>query len=390
MLSTIESNLSKEDDEEDDTILYLFETIGLLLGRTGLDTQQKEQYITAAMTPHVQSMNQTLQQLSQQQQQEEGEHQKLCQSISAIAYLSKGFTKPIPVEVQNVLSQTIPICYNVLQTFPTEFQIRNKIMIYLQRMIQSLDHNSTATILLGMIPQYTLHLIPQSTPEDILDVAQLLCALITKYKSSCVEALDSSLLPFLQKIHTITSTSTDTSGIIPRHMRTEQISIQKLSFQFLFTMVSTDCTNILLSTTNIGSLQDIFNLMGNGALQINDPIIQRTCILFFRHLLSQWDNQIQRQHLELFYQYLLQIFLPGIVQAMLRPTFLHEDALFYRCICETSSILHILKQNHHSLFLNISLPPDVIESMKQPSNEKEMQTCLVSIIQMHKLKKQVE
>jgi exportin-T len=70
----------------DDT-LNLFETIGLLLGRTaGLDAAEQERHLTQVMTPHVRSIEQILEQKQAVAQESEAYGEILSGSIAAIAF----------------------------------------------------------------------------------------------------------------------------------------------------------------------------------------------------------------------------------------------------------------------------------------------------------------
>ena len=59
----------------------------------------------------------------------------LASSIAAIAFLSKAYSRQAPPHVKSVLLETIPISLNVLKSLPSHELVRNKMMIYLQRMI---------------------------------------------------------------------------------------------------------------------------------------------------------------------------------------------------------------------------------------------------------------
>jgi exportin-T len=169
----------------------------------------------------------------------------LSGSIAAIAFLSKGFKKQPPYEIQMVLLETLNIALAVLEALPNhEQQVRNKSFILLQRLIQCLEDK-----VLPSMPPLLYLLIAHCTTEDVLDVAQLFNQLCIKFKAKAIPAMDAALLPFLQKCHALivplltscgaptasssSSSSEEIAIITAPHQRTEQLSIQKLTFAVL-------------------------------------------------------------------------------------------------------------------------------------------------------------
>jgi exportin-T len=179
--------------------LNLFETIGLLLGKTGLEPAEQQQYLTQVMTPHVRSIERVLDQQKQAVAQEpEVYGDILSGSIAAIAFLSKGFKKQPPYEIQMVLLETLNIALAVLEALPNNEQVRNKSFVLLQRLIQCLEDK-----VLPSMPRLLYLLIAHCTTEDVLDVAQLFNQLCIKFKANAIPAMDAALLPFLQKCHAL-------------------------------------------------------------------------------------------------------------------------------------------------------------------------------------------
>ncbi len=172
----------------------LFETMGLLLGKTGLAPTDQQNSLAQVVSPHIRSMEQTLQSDFLQRDPEScGE--RLAASIAAIAYLSKGFKDP-PVEVQLVLAETISITLSVLEALPENDDVRSKTFVLLQRMILCIRAK-----LLPTMPRFLLLLIEHCTTDDIQDVAQLLNQLCIKFGADAIPAIDPALLPFLRKCH---------------------------------------------------------------------------------------------------------------------------------------------------------------------------------------------
>ena len=149
--------------------LNLFETIGLLLGKNGLSSSEQGQYLTQVMTPHVRSIETILNDKKQELAQDPDSYgETLSNSIAAIAYLSKGFKKP-PSEVKAVLMETLQVAFSVLEALPGVKEVRNKMYVFVQRLIQCLGDK-----VLNVMPRLLFLLIQNCTTEDILDVSQLI------------------------------------------------------------------------------------------------------------------------------------------------------------------------------------------------------------------------
>ena len=395
--------------------LNLFETIGLLLGKNGLSPSEQGQYLTNVMTPHVHSIKTILNEMKQYNSQDpETYGETLSNSIAAIAYLSKGFKKP-SIEVQTVLLETLEVAFSVLEALPNNEEIRNKTYVFVQRLIQCLEDK-----VLNIMPRLLFLLIQHCTAEDILDVSQLINQLCIKFKANATCALDSNLLPYLQKCHHISNTIGVDTGApehqqgqdveVAPHLRTEQLSIQKLSYAVLNHIVSNDVTAVLISPTNISSLEAILQSMSEGAVSVEDPLMKKTCLIFFRLLLNQWvtttimtvgnggnnvdSSDVPDYIVQGYVQFICDVLVPGMLQFFLRNDgiFNINDANSFRLLVEFSCILEILKTRLPEIFGNVvdktiqqlALPLPMVEGFRLASTRKEFEDCLKGIIQQHR------
>eukprot|EP00584_Thalassiosira_punctigera_P016369 CAMPEP_0172576752 /NCGR_PEP_ID=MMETSP1067-20121228/137885_1 /TAXON_ID=265564 ORGANISM="Thalassiosira punctigera, Strain Tpunct2005C2" /NCGR_SAMPLE_ID=MMETSP1067 /ASSEMBLY_ACC=CAM_ASM_000444 /LENGTH=297 /DNA_ID=CAMNT_0013369429 /DNA_START=700 /DNA_END=1590 /DNA_ORIENTATION=- len=178
-----------------DEALYLFEATGILLGQTGLDAAVQVRCATAVLTPHIQSIERTLQSPDLTGD-VEAYGEQLSMSISAIAQLSKGWSKHPPPEVQAVLAAAVDVCRNVLVVLPSSPSVRNRTAVLLQRMILCLGEG-----VLPAMPSFLDRLLEHcATEEDVLDASQLINQLCIKFKERAAPAVDGALLPFLRRV----------------------------------------------------------------------------------------------------------------------------------------------------------------------------------------------
>jgi len=388
--------------------LNLFETIGLLLGKNGLSPSEQGQYLAQVMTPHVRSIEVILNDKKQELSLDPDTYgETLSNSIAAIAYLSKGFRKP-PPEVQNVLLETLQIAFSVLEALPNNDQVRNKTYVFVQRLIQCLEDK-----VLNAMPRLLFLLIQHCNTEDILDVSQLMNQLCIKFKTKSVCALDSNLLPFLQKCHHLSNTLV-TQNItsqeclqghdvaVAPHLRTEQLSIQKLSYAVLNHIVSNGVTAVLLSSTNVSSLEVILQSMSEGAIKVEDPLMKKTCLIFFRMLLDQWvpnpngasngssGDGAPNFVIQGYVTIVCDVLIPGVFQHFLRTdgTFNINDANDFRLVQEFARILEILKTRIpevlgnavNRISMQIKMPAPMADGFRTASNKKEFENCFNALI----------
>lgn len=386
-------------------VLNLFETIGLLLGKTGLSPQEQQQYLTQVMTPHVRSIESVLADSQQAIKEDPDTYgEKLSNSIAAIAYLSKGFKRP-PIEVQAILLETSQIAMAVLEALPTNDVVRSKTLVLIQRLIQCLEEK-----ILPVIPRMLFVLISNCTSEDILDVAQLMNQLCMKFRANAITSLDASLLPFLQRCQYLStqllveSSHANAEDVNAPHLRTEQLSIQKLSYVVLQHVVVHRSTAMLLSPTNVSSLEAILQIMSNGAIQVEDPVMKKSCLVFFRELLDQWipcaDGRYEEaptvQPSEVLVQGMVKFFcdtlLPGMLQVFLSTSshFNVDDANHFRCLSEFSGMMEILMKRlpevyKQEILLNkfavrAGFSQAVIEEFRTATNRKDVELAFKRLI----------
>lgn len=344
--------------------LYLFEATGILLGQTGLDAAVQVRCATAVLTPHIRSIEQTL--LTPELTHDlETYGEQLSMSISAIAQLSKGWSKHPPPEVQSVLAATVDVCRNVLVALPSSASVRNRTAVLLQRMILCLGEG-----ILPAMPSFFAPLLENCTSEeDVLDASQLMNQLCIKFKEKMIPCMDSAVLPFLQRVLAIQPTemtvgnsniidgSTVSGGISPPpHLITEQLSIRKQAFSTLQHIALHNVDAVLYSETNMASLGDVLQLMNDGATTVPDPLMNKVCAQFFCELIKRWGCDVAGRDqqspgpppttvTDAFFDFVYSVSIPGMMRHILDVNFNVKDALHCRVLAEFGRALWLLKQS---------------------------------------------
>jgi len=371
---------------ESDDKLYLFEAIGILLGKTGMEAAEQQRYLTAVMTPHVRSIEEILA-CPDAKQDPETFGAALAASISSIAFLSKGFKNPCP-EVQAVLLETVAICLRVLRALPESDEVRNKSLIFLQRMILCIGPR-----VLPPMPPFLDLLITHCTNQDILDVSHLLNQLCSKFKEEAIGAVDAAVSPFLRKCYSLMPTFDEVvcQGDIPPHLLTEQLSVKKISYAFLQHVATYKVTPVLLSNNNIGSIEQVLQYMSEGAMSVQDPTLKKTCVIFFRELVDQWaaDGSIPTEHAAVqrgFNQFIGETIVPGLVKSILDPSFNENDAMQARNVTQVAKLLSVLREKrddseYEQVFISnvlarLQCPSEAVIAFRGARDDKEIEKAL--------------
>lgn len=376
----------------DDT-LFLFETIGLLLGKTGLESSDQQCYLTAVMTPHVRSIEHMLTATPGLQRDAEHYGQVLSGSIAAITHLSKGFYRPVD-DVCVVLAEPLTISLTVLQVLPNSDHVRNKTMVLLQQMILCVGKN-----IIPIMPKFLHLLIAHCTSDDLLFVSQIFNQLCMKFKDEAPPAIDAALLPFLQKCQSLAPAQDEVAGrseSVPPHLRTEQLSVQKLAFTVLQHIATHKATEVLLSPTNSGHFEIVLKTMSDGAIYLDDPVVKKTCIRFFRELVNQWarPSRIDDGCRLCFLTFVCQTLIPGVFLSLLSRSFNERDANYARVVSEFGHTLFALKsksetddlyqQSIGNMLASRAFAPEPLDVLKNVSSSEGIEECLNQILSVSK------
>lgn len=363
-----------------DDSLYLFETIGILLGKTGLNEQQQQQSLTMVMAPHVQKIEKLLSTTDPNVSLDPNNYgDALSESVAAIAYLSKGFKAP-PESVQIVLAETLNISLAVLRRLPSHELVRKNCAIVWQRMAICLKSK-----VLPMTPAFLQLEIEYCTSEDLVDAAQIMNQCCMKFKQHASPALDEALFPFLKKCHSLIPIGGN--GEVPPQLKSEQLAIKKLMFNVPYQIVSNGATNLLVSPQNSGGLKDILKIMSDGAISNEDPTTTKTCISFFRIFLQQLDQQISEGGIERnLLSHIYDELIPGLLESISNPAFDGKDAMQARILHEFAHLLISIKSTRgvdefQQAVLQRTLhhrgcPVSILEAYQVAVEVKQMQRCL--------------
>lgn len=410
----------------DDT-LYLFETIGLLLGKTNLSAADQQTYLTQIMTPHVQSIERGLAaaQTVPSLRATPGSHcnpngnaeesdsddddtvdpigKSLAHSIAALTYLTKGFPKVPPEAVQVVFLETLNVTVRVLETLPSSEAVRSKSMTHLQSMIQSLMKNEQSRgHILSLVPRFLSPLIQYCTADDYTFVGQIFNRTCLKCKADAIPVLDGAFLPFFSKCQALMAaittavvteatphTDEHNMAFVPPHAAAEQLGVLKVTFVVVECIVTTEVTPLLLSAANAPHLRNVLTHVAQGAIQISEPSVRKTCLHILRELVDQWIVPLEQQQfcsvevsrglLSILYQTVL----PGVLAAFVSSDFDERDAQKYRNVVDFSRLVHIMisKDDIDNVLTSLyatNAPSGSLEALRTSDDVKSVERLLMS------------
>mmetsp|Transcript_16925 Transcript_16925/g.39036 ORF Transcript_16925/g.39036 Transcript_16925/m.39036 type:complete len:1037 (+) Transcript_16925:138-3248(+) len=364
-----------------DDALYLLETTGILLGKTGLSPQDQQSSFQSVMAPHVQCIQNGVVLLGGSPNQlydNDDVGIRLAASIAAMIHITKGFFGgKCPLQegspIRPLLAQALVCTLEALKKAHAVDGVRRNSAVLFQRMIPCLG----VGVLTHAEAFLTLLIRHAQTLEDLQDVAQLWNQLCIKFQAKAVPALTVALWPFLEKCHGLMPTVVETPT--PSHVETEQWAIQKWVYLVLQHTVSYKATDILLAPVNASRIQVLLETMGAGAMgsggaseqqqQQQLAGAQKTCLIFFRELMQQWGKDHQPNNGEnnggstpqnVFLWYTHEQLIPGMMQKWI-PTAKASDAMTTRVVSEFAQLLWITK-GQNAL---VSSPPTCAKDLEK-------------------------
>ena len=89
--------------------------------------------------------------------------------------------------------------------------------------------------------------------------------------------------------------------------------------------------------------------MSEGALNVQEPILKKTCIMFFRELVDQWaaDGRMPNEQVAVhrgFNQFIGDTIVPGLIKSILDSSFNEKDAMQARSVTQVAKLLSVLRE----------------------------------------------
>jgi len=273
LLATASQGLRSEDR------LYLFETMGILIGKGSIDQDKRALFLSQLLLPHIDSMKKLTQEKNGHSYSTED---ALADSLSALARLATGFNVRCSDAIKDVFFSTLDPIQLVLSSFADKMVVRSKIMIVLQRLILCIGDR-----ILPKVHLFIPTLIQYADDDDIAFVCQFLIQLCAKFKASAGPVIDPFILPFTTKCHELINLKVAGSHV-SNGKKFETFMIKKQMCNLFQHMAMYKLSPVLVSQANIAQLPAVFQTMCEGSCLLDEGTIQRSCFKFFRDVLKEW------------------------------------------------------------------------------------------------------
>ena len=130
--------------------------------------------------------------------------------------------------------------------------------------------------------------------------------------------------------------------------------------------------------------------MSEGALNVQEPILKKTCIMFFRELVDQWaaDGSMPNEQVAVqrgFNQFIGDTIVPGLIKSILDPSFNEKDAMQARNVTQVAKLLSVLREKrgdteYEQIFGNVILrlqcPGEIIGGFRAARDDKAIEKAL--------------
>ncbi|WIA12173.1 hypothetical protein OEZ85_012245 [Tetradesmus obliquus] len=310
-----------------DDRLYVFESVGLLLGQEELPAEQQLAALHSLLQPLQRQIEGNLQQAAAEAGAGRGSGSSsssgcaglaqlgsgswaILQAMEAIARLNKGFkwelcTRNRP-QLGAAFLQCLEVSLAVPKALPGSKQLRARFIAFLHRMVESL----MATVLPYLPAALEALMAREADVTDMTDVLTLLVQLITRFKEALGKLVEVVLPIAVARVHGLLGADWDWSGRLasPAAMaaagqqspqqQQQQVAVtledarekgelQRGYYGLLHCVVHNNLAGSLLQASP-QVLDSMLTALAKGASTHTDPAVRRVCVQVFVRLLQEW------------------------------------------------------------------------------------------------------
>ncbi|KAJ0406793.1 hypothetical protein ATCC90586_000846 [Pythium insidiosum] len=272
-----------------DDQVYLFELSGQVIASLVVAPETMElkyQYTKMILEPLVQALNMTLTAFANGARPLELAGNHCAKLLNAVANVLKAFKGVNCMANQQELFTTVlTAAACVLRVMPSHPSVRSKVVFSLHRFITILDSEH----LLNNVSETLEHLMMGCESGDVLEVVQLLDQLIIRYKDALSPFFDQFLMPFVQRLCSLMPPRNSSAEQQTKDAaQLEREAIQKYLYTFLLHIAMHNLSGVLLSTRNVGSLENVLLVVLEGCADVADANINRSCFSIAHELVARW------------------------------------------------------------------------------------------------------
>ena len=353
------SRLSNDDQ------LYLYEATAILVISSQFTVGKKESLLRQLLTPVIQSYTIYTTQMNIQP---EPHRIRMAELMSHAIHLtsrtSKAFSNSQTMRACNcvkIYTDAIAIFDKTLSLTkcedPALTLIYSALRQFLHRMVVCLDSEDMLPLLshplaalLGIhVPiSHDFCLAERSRP--LQETIPLVTQILAKFKRDCIPLMRELFLPTLDLIFKCLEAPIEATDLVS--LKDRQM-LQRAYFNFIFAMVTSDILADVIPSQDSQRLEQVLTTIVQGAVNIPDPVSQKTCFATLRKMVERWGRNSDNV---VFMRFLYDAILPACFQAPLQASFNLEDAQTALVLSETAFCL----QSIHEVRVSVSYPTFMI------------------------------
>ncbi|XP_041002287.1 exportin-T-like [Juglans microcarpa x Juglans regia] len=268
---------------------HIFEAIGLLIGMEDVPLEKQSDYLSTLLTPLCQQVDELLKNAKLLSPDEAPEKIAIIQQIiMAINSLSKGFSERLVTASRPAIGlmfkQTLDILLQVLVVFPKIEPLRNKVMSFIHRMVETLGAS-----VFPYLPKALEQLLAETEPKEMVSFLLLLNQLICKFNTLFHDILEEVFPAIAGMIFNVVPRDAFPSG---PGTNTEEIrelqELQRTLYTFLHVIATHNLSSIFLSPKSRGYLDSIMQLLLYTSCKHWDILVRKACVQIFITLINDW------------------------------------------------------------------------------------------------------
>jgi exportin-T len=215
--------------------------------------------------------------------------------------------------------------------------------------------------ILQFIPVAMESLLKQADVRELYDFIPFVNQVVQKFKKDIVPFLQQVFMPIVSTIFRALTTIIDERDQVSQ---AERKLLQRGYFTFLSTLVNNNVTEVL-SNQSSQNLREVLTTVIHGAVEIPDPVGQKTCFGILRKLVEVWGDD---RNCVSFNDFIYKSIVPACFMAPMKPTFDLTDAQAVLALNECASCLksiHDKRGDEFLIFLQVNYLPT--HSLPQPA-----------------------
>lgn len=243
-----------EDTKSSSDKMFIYESLGSILSSDKVDPQMRVTIIENMLFPLLAQMEEIVTKELYKQDTEENQpfSMLLSNQISAIGYLSKGFSKSTGQTTQTTqfFKRVLQVIFKVFGAIPYDKRVREKVIFYMHRMVELMNDEQLLQVFPDIINQLTATVYDA---QQLKDVILLLNQLVLKCKQKAVSIADDMFLPLVGKVFQLIDDGNyqDQLGEISSISEENRIKIDihKTYFTMVQVLIRSGCADIFTSTS---------------------------------------------------------------------------------------------------------------------------------------------